>query len=489
MAKEAAVKDKDQITKEVVKDLVAKADTPVVSKGASPKKIQNAAVKEVGKDHEGKTLVTSTDPDFSGLPWSYDTATMPTKGVNLFNTDGKPYMQIYPDKTALSERDIAALETPYVVVNGMAIVPTRTGLVVNRGEIIQKTGGDAPASKVIGNRFNFSLYGLDDTELSEYVVNVDGKVMTFYLDNKSSVVMDTTKLGISDDYDYYVSRHYQGGATVIVFNSNSLNNLFQGDNQLRNVDISGSVLNASSVHGQSERSGFQYTRKKVRNAFEQVREFKYPRHRHSGLRLRKSSVVDCTLAAGYYSKCSLNSSSTYSDRNLRYSSVMLDNSEIRASSQCLERVNAYDTIITCEAHATVRNVNLNGDRITQRSLLMQNKFNFLKVDLPTDTLCMGRTSATEADIYIFTNTPKRILLSDSREEVEKAVSEVITGRAYRWDEAPPAPDNNPLAQSIIKYATDAVMSRLEMIRILDSATEIVRTVEGRFEDWDDVLDI
>lgn len=494
MAKETAVKDKDQVVKDVTKDLIAKADVPVAVEAMVAKKIKNAsqagaakpAIKEVGKDHEGKTLVTSTDPAFTGLPWSYDTTAEPVKAVNLFNGDGKPYMQIYPDKVALTERDIAMLEPPYVVVNSMQIAPSRTGLKIHRGRIVDPAKDNAGIQQP---RMEFSLYGLDDTAISEYYVVVDGITLTYYLDDKSSVVMELNKLGHGDDYDCYVSRRSSMPAEVVLINSSSENNLFLGENQLHNVDVKNSVMNVSVIRAQREYQGYRYgSRQSLKPWGTTDKEFKFKRHRHERLRLRRSQIADSQVPEGFYSKVTVTGSTLVSDRYLRVVEGYLDHAEIKGSTVFLERVNAVEASVHCEGHVTLRNLSLNGEHISQRALNMQNKFNFLKVDLPTDTLHMGRTSATEADIYIFTGTPKRILLTDDREAIEKVVTEVISGRAYRWEEIAPAPDNNPLAQSIIKYAVDAVMSRLEMIRILDSATEIVRTVEGRFDRWDDVLD-
>lgn len=490
MAKETAVV-KDVKTKlETTKPVPAKAPVAAKSEETKTKKTELVlpeGVVEVGKDHEGKAILQSM---FNGsryggidyvneMPWSY---VVP-------NSQNNPWIDQLKDgklitTKILTDKEIAQLDLPYVVINGVKIEPVMTGL---DSRPYDYWGWPSPQE---AQQFTVTPDGSGIFSL--YKVVVEGRKLSILIDNKSKFVIqdENTENGFYHGrYDFRLGDSRATPGSVTMRNSDARNTIYMGNNILENVSLDDCILNSARIVATRERQGHIYDDPGVDTSRfrpkEEQTEYAFDertRHRYKGVKVRKGTLEDSEVPEGYYFNTSIIRSSLVSNKWVRVSDSRIVGSRIEAGTITIEKGTITGSSFLAQISFMHGSFVSHRERLSVSSAHLPNKFALARISMPDQDLTLVRISEKEFELALYTSGP-RIHLDASREAVAEAVVELMSTTNYREDNNSP----NVLTESIAKYVVDSIVSRLEVVNTIDAVMRMAQDISRNYPDGEDLF--
>lgn len=453
----------EKIDKENAQDALNKLDIPHVNVKQVAKAVKAIeksadANKVVSIDSGGKPLKFKSDP----LPWNYGDIQAEPKSASMTSM---------VDVKFLTKEEVVACPPPCVIINGIQISPTDTGIPLQHGRL----GRGTSAQMYIP----FYHKGVDKKTFSRYVAEIDGRTVEFLLDDLSKVVINAPFFN-SGRYDSLAASSMN--STLVLINSTSTDDSVLGDNYLLNVTSKSNVLNRSSLAGTRMYTGARdYMYNELNEKPDDMDTV--PRQKHENCQFKETRVTDSELSPGYYSRSTINQSKVKSSRTVYARGCELTKATYDGKSVTMTRVNSVSMSVTAEGEITLQNLKLNNEYLNARSLYMPNKFASLTVDFPVQELKLIRTSKDEVELGFYQNDCVRFGMTPTREEVLEGIRDLLKRNNHSHSRSPAA--DNPFSESFLEYAADAVVSRLGVIVMMDAATAVVNEMNHRYNDYDD----
>jgi len=368
-----------------------------------------------------------------------------------------------------TKEELAALKTPWVMVKGVLIEPSQTD--IPESYRIQTNSGQTfwlhttPTLTTPATPRTFS----------HFLVEIDGFVVQFLLDDKSSVDIQSFDIGRAG-FGANV-RPSQGSNQVVLINSDSTHDTFLGDVMLENQSTRGCVFSQSTVSSRP-----RYT------------DHKAPwLDRDSGHRqklkwshISRSTVYNSVLVDSLYLRdCAIDNSNIKTTETFRADTCTIKDSTIKGNVADLKFANLERTYIPSTGSVLIVNTRMTDESLGERPVYIPNKFSTLKVDLPFDHLFMRRESVKKVVLGTGYHKPVELDVDATLEETDAAVRAVLRGSSYH---NPLDPDmKDPVVSNLIHYVVQSLRSRLRVVKMLDSTVRTARVVTGEIhrEDYDD----
>lgn len=493
-------KDTKQLKKEVKEavEVLTKDDPVTLSPDAIEKivdiavddQLAKAGVVEVGKDSEGKAILQSSFTNgvrdgfdyVNDLPWSY---VIPDSKNNPWVDKAKEKGQLITTKV-LSDKEIAQLELPYVIINGVQVEPVMTSLETHKDRYWDFGGREAQQFyQVPDNKGQYSLFK----------VIVEGRKVSLLLDKKSKFVVQDESIENAFQFgrfDYRGPSDHNLPSSATLHNSSAFNCMFLGHSILENVDLKDSVSNQCKFvarrlnQGYTYHSGYLYDSQldeviQKKKALEPVEFTERTRHIYEGIRARLSSFTDSKVSAGHYYRSGIQRSTIEGNKWVRLSEAHVTGSRVCGSSVTIEKGTVLDCSFNAETNIHHGAFNSRNETLHTTSIYMPNKFSLARIPMPDQDLTFIRASETEFELFMFSNGP-RINVNADREQIESAVADVV--RQGEWRDINPGV--SVLTNSIEKYVTDTIVSRLNVVNTLDGVIRMAADLKRDYGDGEDI---
>ena len=396
----------------------------------------------------------------------------PTGGINFSPWDEPLPPSIAPKRTVLDP-------SKKVSINGTFLEPVAVDLKSQHGYL--NVEGSTVYLPYPNHRYEelvFSAYYLGNEG------NSNSTRTLLILDEFSTVTMEQGKTPYS-----FGRHHNRKGSSVVMVNSSSKNDAYHGENYLINVDSEENTLNDSrleakgSVQGYSwEYGSYESDQEEYGNRNEKFVTGQSLRHRYESSQFKKTTCIDSKLAEGFYSNCNLYRSTIKAANRVNLFRTEVKKSEIQGSDITLRNCHFQGCTISCEGHVYVNSQRLRRESFHTASLHLLNKYCTMEVTLPRyNDLKMIRITPGEFELVNSSSRGNvKIDIKAStfmiREHVEKFLK--MTGPSESI-EGP-----NAFQESMVDYVVDSIVSRLEMVSMLDSAYHATRALTQEAELYD-----
>lgn len=472
-------------TQEAVDNVVIKEITDKIDD-----KLEKAGVVEVGKDHEGKAILQASFTNgvrdgfdyVNDLPWSY---VVPDSKNNPWVDKAKEKGQLITTKV-LSDKEIAQLEPPYVIINGIQVEPVMTSLGVLKDNYWDYGGRQTQ---------QFHQVPDDKGQYSLFKVIIEGRRVSLLLDKKSKFVVQDESIENAFQFgrfDYRGPSNHDLPSSATLHNSSAFNCMFLGHSTLENVDLKDCVSNQSKFvarqlnQGYTYHSGYLYDSQlddviQKKKALEPVEFTERTRHVYEGIRARLSSFTDSKVSAGHYYRSGIQRSTIEGNKWTRLSEAHVTGSRICGSSVTIEKGTALDCLFNAETNIHHGAFNSRNETLHTTSIYMPNKFSLARIPMPDQDLTFIRASETEFELFMFSNGP-RINVNADREQIEMAVHDVV--RQGEWRDTNPG--QSVLTNSIEQYVVDTVVSRLNVVNTLDGVIRMAADLKRDYGEGEDI---
>jgi hypothetical protein len=368
-----------------------------------------------------------------------------------------------------TKEELAALKTPWVMVKGVLIEPSQTG--IPESYRMQTNSGQT-----------FWLHRAPELTkdaaprtFAHFLVEVDGLVVQFLLDDKSSVEIQSFDIGRGGYFGNI--RPSQASNQVVLINSDSTHDTFLGDVMLENQSTRSCVFSQSSISSRP-----RYTDHKAPWLDSNTGSRQKLKWSH----VSRSTVYNSTLVDSLYLRdCAIDNSNIKTTETFRADTCTIKDSTIKGNVAELKFANLERTYIPSTGSVLIVNTRMLDESLGERPVYIPNKFSTLKIDLPYDHLFMRRESVKKVVLGTGYHKPVELDVDATLEETDAAVRAVLRGSSYH---NPLDPDmKDPVVANLIHYVVQSLRSRLRVVKMLDSTVRTARVVTGEIhrEDYDD----
>jgi hypothetical protein len=392
------------------------------------------------------------------------------------------------DKTIITAQDMKDLPKPWVVLDNVQIQPIATGLVARDGKLTdpaeEKKGPitSKDRHRFIGDydnsaRIYVDYYGadVDDLVFSRFRITINSIEVDLILDSRSSV-------NIHQLYaQHYInredsSRDAMGRPVVILINSSCEHDAFNGRCTLVDVDSKRSDYSGTRINGKSTTaSGDLFPRpwmsKKLNDSGRMPVESSC---------FVDSFIEDATIPSGRYVRTQIRNSTIRGEGQNRFIDTNVSNSTVKATNICLKRCNLNTVSFVAKGLMYIVNARLENLRNESDELYMPNKFCSLIIDLPHGEMSIWRTGVNKMSMGLDTYSAVDLELTEDLNVIEAKVKELleIFGKGSYRAPGIDAKGTDVLSRNLLFYVVQTIRSRLRVIKLLDTATDMARVVTG-----------
>lgn len=301
--------------------------------------------------------------------------------------------------------------------------------------------------------------------LNEHVFNVfevkigDGQT-TFYLVTLDSEVEITptniTLPGISV---------FSNKNKLVVVNSKSINDTVIGESILENVSTENCIINQSIIINNDKHQNKRTL--SFHNVYRARRIYK-------DVQLKKTQVYNTELSKGQYIKSSFNGSFVSGNGLSRVSESELFETSVSGAEIYLKKAMLYDTTVYggTTKPVTITSSRFSDTKINGGEIYLTSQFDYLSITSINGSVEFIRSSASGFDIGLGYYNLKNFSIDSDRETIETHVRGLVSlGEivGFVQDPKPTVKELDPITQSLVTYITDAIVSRLKVIKVLQAA--------------------
>lgn len=374
----------------------------------------------------------------------------------------------------------------YVNFDGEELVPLQTDLRIDRGRIEVTIDGKTTPIYLGDTR----EYDTSKRVFNLFVVSGDGSKTVYLVDQDSYV-----------DHPSDRTRNFSWGSggfinpkqgVLVLIGSSSKRDSILGENVLINADSSDNLLNSSTLIA---------TREQPRP--HEVRFLRHDDHRQSDepwdynkltdlpmvknravfadSKFKRAIILDSFLSPGLYVGAHVRNSviEGASRCHVRNSSII--KSTLFGTSAHLKNTNLTDCGIRAEGELHIKYTVFNHLHLSGKKVMIVNKFNYLSLDTARGKMYLVRSSRHDFDLGSSVYDFQTLKLTVSEEEVRRVICSIMS-----IDEEGIPQAMTSITNSFANYLTEAVMSRLKVIRLLDEAKGLVNDAGMRSNSYDDV---
>ena len=368
-----------------------------------------------------------------------------------------------------------------VYVLGLRLLPVHSVTIPNRKQS-PGFGFNAVEPKFGGYHFNYRLSDVslpEGEELDIYQFELGGEVFSVMLDKTSKVWIDndtTSQKNTMWDNDHGQSFEKLKGGGAVVYKSELVNTCFLGSCTFYGGNFVDCLFMNSSVNQLSKNSnpGDMF--------IPSVKKFDEPT---VDVCLDRSHITRAKLPRGRYSHVNFTDVTLESRHFVRVSGTNIDSSTVKGN----------ETLFI--AHSNIRNSTITGTSIelanqTLRDTYMRNEFIYATNKLAISVfdvphvrfreIKLVRINRQEMELDTNSNNQKvKFALDLDLYEIKDLITEHLTKalatEVYDGPEKTKMSDD-PLMNSIRSYLVDNIMSRVKIIRSIDSAVEVGNEIEN-----------
>jgi len=372
-----------------------------------------------------------------------------------------------------------------VMFHGEELVPVETGLRAEFGRVKSEK-----LDKTI-HLPGLHSFNLDDRVFGLYAVEQGDSKGYYLVDQDSYVEVQPEAADGRRNWMLYSNMIMNG--TLVLINSISINDQVIGDSGLTNVESRENLLNGTTLTATRNPPNRHDLRHPHRDdpqgylaPWDEGNTKPLPLLKTRALfthsQFKRSMVMDSFLSKGVY-------------RSVHITQSVIDGSGAPASVtganlyRCalagtrvhLKNTSMTECTVNSDAELIIKYTTFNNLHFSAKTVRITNKFNYLSLDTPTNKLYLVRSSLREFDLGASSYNMVRLKLDASAEEVRKVICAQLS-----FDEEGYPIALTSLTGSIADYLTEAVVSRLKVIRLLDEAKRLVRDVGMRETNYDDM---
>jgi len=357
--------------------------------------------------------------------------------------------------------EMAALKTPWVMVKGVLVEPLQTNIPdtyrisTESGHTFWQNRPPEPATNREGRTF------------SHYTVDVDGVVIQFLLDDKSSVEIQggPARRNLRSPYD----RGSSAANQVVLINSDSRHDSFFGDVCLEGQSTSHCTFAASTISNRTRAADLK--------APWLTNDGDGARKKLQWAHVTNSTAFNSTFGGAIMIRhCAIDNSTIKVTEEFRAESSTIKDSTIKGNNATLKYARLERTYIPSTGAVMIVNTQMTDESLGDRPVYLPNKFSSMKIDLPHDHMFMRRESVKKIVIGAGYHKPVELDIDASMDEIDAGVREVLRTGGYH---NPLDPDmKDPVVGNLIHYVVQSLRSRLRVIKMLDSTVRTARVVTG-----------
>ena len=382
------------------------------------------------------------------------------------------------DPTVLTIKDFDKLDNG-LVVRGLQLAPVAKDLVYKKDEIVVFPEG--VGAEWYPYRFNH-VNVPDGTLFDVYVFEMDGRLHTYLLNKGSKAWID---LDVSAQYTnpWQMSKNsvdHKRGANVLMVDAEVRDCVLFNSVTLCGGKYDSCLISDTTIDCSAPKEDDGGYRPRYHNQF--LGEYKNSYFERSTL---KRSTAD----QGDYHGVQLTDSNIECKGRVNVKNSTLERSTVRTNQRiALNNANLEHCWINCQNFVGIANQTLRNSHFTTPSVFARNKLAITEIDAPHGrhrALFLVRTDVNTMELYGGSvGESFKIKLDrdgwELRNEVEEWVGKALPLVSPHDDRPPESkPSNDPLLTSILRYVVDTIMSRLNVIKSIDSATELTRQLEPR----------
>lgn len=383
----------------------------------------------------------------------------------------------------ITDKELSQLPGNAVVVFGHLLTPAETGRVLRRPDQDTHNGFMLPFNLISGQAVDPKLIG---AEFDLYRFNLNGRHHTIYVGGDSKVNIKS----IGDDcyYDLFENRREgvdrEGPALAVLYNSESDGDVFFGESSLVNVKTINCMLSSSHLVVNPESLESKASRAWGSFGGAGVHKIE-PGETYERVQMEQSSAVDCKLTAGAYYFSHLTKTKVRSNTHVKTRRLYANHSSIIGNNIFLGGVTVNNSLLKASRDIRIANQTIENASLDVTGVFARNKFAITKIDLPNNwvsELNLVRVSPTEVELSTrFNRSSVTIEIGDDQWSISERIENWMkTDEANLFDSNRRSGkvDDDVIIQSIIRYVTDTISSRLNVIRTLDRVMEMAQEIEG-----------
>lgn len=332
-------------------------------------------------------------------------------------------------------------------------------------------------------------YRIHDRKFNLFLVELGGESTYYFVDQESQVTIN------ADGSNLRLRRHpVNGHGVLILINSVSVDDQVIGESLLVNADSERNLLNSSALISFEEPRAYHdyglafrdHTRRPPANPWDES-EHSLPstkrRQAYEGSQFKRVQAYDSFLMRGTYRSAHLAQCVIEGGGQANVVNSHLTQSVLAGTQVTLKNSNLTNCSLRSDGELLIKHSTFNYMHVSAKSVHILNKFSYLSLDTPTQKLYVVRANYREIDVGTSSYTMQRLKIAASEDEVRKVVAAALSVD----EEGFPVAETS-ITRSFANYLTEAVMSRLKVIQLLDEAKQLVYQVGvGRANNFYDDL--
>jgi hypothetical protein len=387
-------------------------------------------------------------------------------------------------QSGLSIKDFDRLDSGLVVL-GNLLAPVASDFTFGSITAINNPEGMRTFPDGLSSEwFCYRHYGLPvpkETVLDAYIFELEGQYHAYLMSKDSKVWIERDSGGhLSNPWSMNRNQvDHKRGASVIVINADVRDCSLFNSVSLIGGKYSECLISDTTV---------DHTPKKLDvGEYEKVREFDT---NYNGVYLERSTIRRSGLSRGDYFQAQITDSKIDCNGRVAVKECTITETTVRTNSRLsLTGVNLMRCWLNCPTFIGIANQSVKDRTINTNSLYARNKLAITEVVLPHGRfrdMLMVRTEENTIEIIgggFGTSDPFKFKLDKEEWELRNELDEWL-GKALvmfdgRYEEPAVKPSNDPLMVSILRYVSDTIMSRVKVIKTIDTAAEMTRQLEPR----------
>ena len=318
----------------------------------------------------------------------------------------------------------------------------------------------------------------DSIEFSVYEINYENNNgLYLLLDPHSVFEIDTN----SANTHYFYPRKNAPARSLSMVNSESINNTILGSGSvLINCKVENSVINQTSVVASIAFPGFSWDFIEEDDGVSICsKEIKFvpgetTRHYYKGISAKNSRIHDSVLPKGNYINCNISTSTIESGigsgANIGKGSSLTE-TRVMGKEISIQAANICKTVIECKDNVTIHAQSIKSKDFRTDGLYLINKFGYMTITYPGHTdIPFTRITKNEFQLGNQRWGEKiTINIKDDEITIKEKLASFISNMGF--GNYPLKDTNSLIGKSIFTYAADTVISRVNVVNLLDSVVE------------------
>lgn len=318
----------------------------------------------------------------------------------------------------------------------------------------------------------------DEIEFSVYEINYENSNSLYLLlDPHSIFEIDTS----SANAPYLYPRKNAPVRGLSMVNSESINNTFLGNGSiLINCKVENSVINQTTITASIAYPGFSWDFIEEHDGISpSSKEIKFvpgesTRHCYKGISAKNARIQDSVLTKGNYINCNISTSTIESGigsgANIGKGSSLTE-TRVTGKEISIQAANICKTVIECKDNVTIHAQSIKSKDLRTDGLYLINKFGYMTINYPGHTdIPFTRITKNEFQLGNQCWSEKiTINIKDDEITIKEKLASFISKMGF--GNYPLKDTNSLIGKSIFTYAADTVISRINVVNLLDSVVE------------------